>query len=383
MRKIYADNGATSFPKAPGVSDAIKDFLDNAGCNINRGGYESSYNVALNVLNTRKALCKIFNFDEPRNVVFTPGITYSLNMVLRGFLKNGDHVVTTSMEHNALMRPLHNLTKTGVKYDVADCAVDGSLDPKRVAQLINPNTKAVIMTHASNVSGTVLPIYDVAEICKKHAIKLVIDSAQTAGVLQLDMEYIDALTFTCHKGLLAPQGLGGFVVKKDFAEQIEPVIIGATGSMSNEITQPSMMPDKLESGTMNIPAIIGLKKSLEYINSVGIETIHEKEMKLTERFIAGVNDIQGVNVIGKKGVSDRTAVISLDFAGRDNAEITDMLDSDYGIMARCGLHCAPSAHKTLQTYPHGTVRFSFGYFNLSDEIDYIVQSIKDVIKRGE
>ena len=383
MRKIYADNSATSFPKAPGVSDAIKDFLDNVGCNINRGGYESSYNAALDVLNTRKMLCKLFNFNQPRNVVFTPSITYSLNMILRGFLKSGDHVITTSMEHNGLMRPLYELIKIGVKYDIANCNPDGSLEPKVVAKLINPNTRAVVMTHASNVCGTIMPIYDVAETCKKHGIKLIIDSAQTAGFLQLDMEYIDALAFTCHKGLLSSQGLGGFIVKSDFAEHIEPIITGGTGSMSNEIVQPSIMPDKFEPGTMNIPAIMGLKKSLEYIESVGIDVVHEKEMKLAERFIAEINEIQGVNIIGKRDMVDRIAVISLDFASKDNAEIAATLDSDYGIMTRCGLHCAPNAHKTLQTYPHGTVRFSFGYFNSSDEIDYIVQSIKDVAKRGE
>ena len=383
MKKVYVDNGATSFPKAPGVSDAIKDFLDNVGCNINRGGYESSYNAALDVLNTRKLLCKMFNFNEPRNVVFTPSITYSLNMIAKGFLKSGDHVITTSMEHNGLMRPLYELTKLGIKYDVVKCSNDGSLDPKDVAEFINTNTKAVFMTHASNVCGTVLPIYDVSEICKKYGIRLIIDSAQTAGVLQLDMEYIDALAFTCHKGLLASQGLGGFIVKNDFAKQIKPIITGGTGSMSNEIMQPAIMPDRFESGTMNIPAIMGLKKSLEYINSVGINVIHEKEMKLAEKFIAEINEIQGINIIGKRDIKDRIAVVSLDFVNEDNAEMATLLDSDYGVMTRCGLHCAPNAHRTLQTYPHGTVRFSFGCFNSADEIDYIIKSIKDMIKRGE
>jgi len=380
MKKVYADNSATSFPKAPGVSDAIKDFLDNVGCNVNRGGYESSYNAALEILNTRKLLCEMFNFSEPRNVIFTPSVTYSLNMILKGFLKKGDHVITTSMEHNGLMRPLHELSENGVAYDVITCGSDGALDANDIAGLINARTKAVVMMHASNVCGTVLPIYDVSEICARHGIKLIIDAAQTAGVLNIDMAHIDALAFTCHKGLLASQGLGGFIVKSELAEKITPVITGGTGSLSHEIMQPEFLPDKFESGTMNIPAIMGLKKSLEYIKSVGIKTIFEKEIKLAEKFISRMSKFDDVCIVGKKGMLGRIAVVSLNFKNRDNAEIAAALDCDYGIMTRCGLHCAPLAHKTLRTYPHGTVRFSFGHFNTPDEIDYIADSIEEILK---
>ena len=376
MKKIYADNSATSFPKAPGVSDAVKEFIDNVGCNINRGGYESSFNVALDVLETRKAICKLFNFSEPRLVVFTPGITYSLNMILKGFLRVGGHVITTSMEHNGLMRPLHELSDAGVKYDVVKCGADGNLEPADVNKLINADTRAVVMTHASNVCGTVLPIYDVAEICKKRGVKLIIDSAQSAGTLKIDMEAIDALAFTCHKGLLAMPGVGGFVVKGELAEQIKPIITGGTGSKSHELTQPSVMPDKFESGTMNIPGVLGLKKSLEYISSIGVDAIHEKKTALTKKFIEGVSEIKGVSVIGKKDTADRIAVVSLDFVDKDNGEVAAELDSGFGIMTRSGLHCAPMAHKTLGTYPHGTVRFSFGWFNTVEEIEYIIESVK-------
>lgn len=382
MKKIYADNSATSFPKAPGVSDAMKDFLDNVGCNINRSGYESSYNAAFEILNTRKMLCEAFNFNEPRNVIFTPGITYSLNMILHGFIGAGDHVITTSMEHNGIMRPLNELEKKGAAYDAVQCGADGTLDPNDVARLINKKTKAVVMTHASNACGTVLPVAEVAAVCAKGGVKLIVDSAQTAGVLDIDMTNIDALAFTAHKGLLGPQGLGGFAVKSEFAEMMKPVITGGTGSMSHEISQPDFLPDKFESGTMNIPAIMGLKKSLEYIKSVGIKTIFEKEMKLAEKFISEISGIEGVEIIGKKDMTDRLAVISLDFKGRDNAVMAASLADDYGIMTRCGLHCSPNAHKTLQTYPQGTVRFSFGHFNTADEIDYIVKSVKDILKRS-
>jgi len=382
MKKVYADNSSSSFPKAPGVSDAIKDYLDNCGCNVSRGGYESSYNVALEILSTRKLLCKQFNFNKSRNVIFTPGITYSLNMILKGYLKEGDHVITTAMEHNGVMRPLHELLLRGVTYDIASCGSDGSIDPVNITRHINSKTKAIVMTHASNVCGTILPVTDISEICTKHNIKLIVDSAQTAGVLDIDMSYIDALAFTCHKGLLAPQGLGGFLIKSDFAERITPIITGGTGSQSHELTQPNILPDKFEAGTMNIPAIIGLKKALEYIDQIGVKTIYNKEMNLAEKFLYEISMIKNIRVIGKNGPSDRTAVISLDFIDRDNAGIASVLDSDYGIMTRCGLHCAPTAHKALQTYPHGTVRFSFGHFNTLEDIDYIVASINDILKRG-
>ncbi|MCL1905529.1 MAG: aminotransferase class V-fold PLP-dependent enzyme [Clostridiales bacterium] len=381
MKKVYADNSATSFPKAPGVSAAIKDFLDNACCNINRGGYEASYNTALEILEARKHLCGMFKFDEPRNVIFTPGLTYSLNMILLGFLKAGDHVVTTSVEHNSVMRPLCVLGERGVEHSIVACDGDGALDPAGIARQINPRTKAVIMTHASNVCGTVLPIYDVADICAKHGLKLIVDSAQTAGVLDIDMAYIDALAFTCHKGLLAAQGSGGFIVKSDMAEKIMPLVTGGTGSLSGETVQPGFLPDKFEAGTMNIPAIIGLKRSLEYINSVGVKNIFEKERKLTEKFLGEIRGVEGVRVTGKQDTKGRIAVISLDFTARDNAAVAAALDTDYGIMTRCGLHCAANAHKTLGTYPKGTVRFSFGHFNTEDEIEYIARSVKEILKR--
>lgn len=381
MQKVYADNSASSFPKAPGVSDAIKDFLDNVGCNVNRGGYESSYNTALEILDTRKMLCELFNFKEPRNLIFTPGISYSLNMLLKGFLKEGDHVITSSMEHNSVMRPLFELSKKNkLSYDMAPCSSDGSLNAGDISKLINSKTKALVITHASNVCGTVMPIYEIHDICKKHGIKLIIDSAQTAGVLPLDMSYADAIAFTCHKGLLASQGLGGFLIKSDFADQIDPIITGGTGSLSHELDQPNFLPDKFESGTLNIPAIIGLKKALQFIKQEGLKNIQKKESQLTNLFLSETSKLNKLQIIGKRNTQNRTAVISLNFPNHDNAEIAATLDTNYGIMARCGLHCAPQAHKTLQTYPKGTLRFSFSHFNTPTEITHIIQSLKDILR---
>ena len=379
MKKIYIDNSSTSFPKAPGISGVIKDYLENSGCNINRGGYEDSYDIAMQVLETRQLIADFFHTGNPQEVVFTPGITYSINVLLQGFLQKGDHVITTSMEHNSVMRPLYALANTGVSYDVAECDREGSLNTNNIIKLIKNETKAVIILHASNVCGTVMPLDDIIEICKSKKIKLILDTAQTAGVLDINANDIDALLFTGHKGLLGPQGIGGFVIKKEFASGVAPLIYGGTGSKSHDFEQPDMMPDKFESGTMNIPAILALKEAVEFINSVGIKSIYKKEMSLTSAFIEKVKEINGVELIGVKDTNNRIAVVSLNFPNKDNAAVSAALDEHYGIMTRCGLHCAPNAHKTLGTYPHGTVRFSFGYFNTMDEIDYIIKSIKSTV----
>ncbi|MCL1970336.1 MAG: aminotransferase class V-fold PLP-dependent enzyme [Candidatus Bathyarchaeota archaeon] len=382
MRKVYTDNGSTSFPKAPGVSDVIKTFLDNTAYNINRGSYAGSYDVALEVLKTRQLLAEMFHAQTPQEIIFTPNATYSLNMLLHGFLKKGDHVITTSMEHNAVMRPLQALSKTGVTYSIVPCSKTGILNVDDILPFIKKETKALVMLHASNVCGTIMPIEKVYKICKEHNIRLIIDAVQTAGILDIDSRRMDALVFTGHKSLLGPQGIGGFVIKKEFADEITPLITGGTGSLSHEFEQPSFLPDKFESGTLNLPAIIGLKKALEYVTLTGIKTIFDHEIQLTTAFISKTSNITGVNLIGKQDSSDRVAIVSLDFINKDNASITAALDEQYGIMTRCGLHCAPIAHKTLGTYPHGTVRFSFGHFNTLDDIEYIVQSLKKILKNS-
>ena len=382
MRKVYADSSATSFPKAPGVSDAIRDYLDHGSYNISRGGYADAYDVAMDILETRQALADLFHAPDPRNVVFTPGATWSLNMLLSGFLKQGDRVVVSSVEHNAVMRPLHALSKKGVACDVAPCAADGSLDPEVLQPLIRKETRAVVMTHASNVCGTILPVGDVSAICAKHGLRLIVDAAQTAGLLDIDAGTVDALVFSGHKGLLGPQGIGGFIVKSDFTDEITPLITGGTGSLSDDPEQPPFLPDKFEPGTMNIPGILGLQKALAYIRETGIQTICDMEMQFTAAFLEYLRDVDGVRPVGKAGIDDRVAVVSLDFPGMDNASVAAALDDDYGIMTRCGLHCAPSAHRTLQTWPQGTVRFSFGHFLTMDDIAYIVQAIKEIVKKA-
>lgn len=384
MRRVYLDNGSTSFPKAPGVTDAMKNFMDNVGTNINRGGYEDAYAAEDVIFSTREKLCSLFHFPRSRNVIFTPNITYSLNYIIKGYLKPGDHVLVSSMEHNAMMRPLVQIAKHGVTFDRMPCNSDGELLLNEVEGLIRQNTKAILMLHGSNICGTLLPVEQVGEICKKHRLKFVVDAAQTAGIFPIDMQkmHIDCLAFTGHKSLLGPQGIGGFILTDEMADQMEPLITGGTGSVSDTEIQPDFLPDKFESGTMNIPAIYGLDAALSYLQRTGLEEIRTYELELTQLFLEGVGNMDQVRIVGRKDLEQRAPVVSLDFLGRDNAQISFLLDSEHGISTRCGMHCAPNAHKTLGTFPQGTVRFSFGHKNTSEEVRFALDSIHQILKEN-
>lgn len=377
MKSVYLDNGATSFPKAPGVVDAMVGYITKVGSNVNRGAYDISHTAEQIVFETRVQLVEFFEGDKPENVVFTRNITESLNVLLKGFLKPGDRVLTSSVEHNAVMRPLHSLELNGIWIDRAPCSVEGDLDLAAFERLIRPDTRLVLMTHASNVCGTVLDLKAVGEICRAHDIRFVVDAAQTGGVLPVSMKTFqaDAIAFTGHKGLLGPQGMGGFVIRDSFVSQVAPLIEGGTGSRSDSEVQPEFMPDKFESGTPNIPGIYGLNAAMKYILETGRNLIHEKEMTLTHHFLEGLKVMEHVRIIGKQGTDNRTAVVSVDFPNEDNGLIAHYLDHDFGIKTRCGMHCAPAAHKTLDTFPKGTVRFSFGFFNTFAEVDYTLRVI--------
>ncbi len=384
MEKIYFDNGSTSFPKAPGVGDAIRDIIEHGAYNINRGGYEGAYEVADMVLTTREQLCRLFHFSESRNVVFTPSITYSLNYVIKGLLKPGDHVIVSSMEHNGMMRPLVQMAHEGVTFDAAQADRDGVLDPQKVEDLIRPNTRAVMMLHASNLCGTMLPIQQVGEICARHGLIFVVDTAQTAGVFPIDMEkmHIDALCFTGHKGLRGPQGVGGMLLRDELCSQMTPLISGGTGSRSDSEEVPDFMPDRFESGTMNLPGIAGLHRALTYLEEYGIENIARQELAICQRFIDGALTLPDTRVVGKLNTQDRAAIVSLDFQKMDNAEVSFLLDNQYGVMTRCGLHCAPRAHKSLGTFPQGTVRFSFSHHNTPEEVDTCIEGLRKILTQG-
>lgn len=381
MQKVYFDHAATSFPKPPAVVSAMVAYMERIGSNVGRGGYASAYEAAGTVLAARERLCALLGGPDPRNVIFTLNVTEALNMILKGFLRPGDHVLVSAVEHNAVMRPVVQLAQTGVAFDRIPCDGEGALCLDALDGLVRPNTRAVVLTHASNVAGTIQPVARVGAFCRAHGLRFVVDCAQTAGTEPIDMASMgaDALAFTGHKGLLGPQGTGGFLITDEFEKELTPLISGGTGSFSHLETVPGPLPDRFEAGTLNLPGIYGLHAALGFLEETGIGTIRAREQALTARFLAAAAGDDRIRVAGPRTAEGRTAVVSLDFPGRDNAEIAFRLDSEYGVMTRCGLHCAPNAHRTLGTYPQGTVRFSFGYWNTEEEIDYAADVIGRIL----
>ena len=382
MNYIYLDNASTTFPKAPDVASAMADYITNYGININRGSYALAYDVEDIIYTTRQRLHTLFNGHDPSHVIFTQNVTMSLNMVIKGLLKAGDHVLVSSMEHNAVMRPLTQLLDKGITFDTIPCDSTGSIQMDSIEPLIRPNTVALIINHASNVCGTIQPLKSIVPICKAHNLQFIVDAAQTAGVIPIDVKacHIDALCFTGHKGLLGPQGIGGIILTKEMAQNLTPLIVGGTGSFSHLETMPTHMPDAFEAGTLNLPGIIGLNEGLAYIESQGMENIHNHELALTQSFLEGLQSIDGINIVGKQNIQDRTAVVSITIDGMDPANIAYELESTYHIMTRVGLHCAPRAHQTLGTYPEGTVRFSFGSANTHKDVESALSALHRIVK---
>lgn len=385
MNYIYLDNASTTFPKAPNVASAMADYITNCGININRGSYSLAYDVEDTIYTTRQRLNTLFNGHDPSHVIFTQNVTMSLNMVIKGLLKAGDHVLVSSMEHNAVMRPLTQLLDKGITFDTIPCDSTGSIQMDSIEPLICPNTVALIINHASNVCGTIQPLESIGPICKTHNLQFIVDAAQTAGVIPIDVKacHIDALCFTGHKGLLGPQGIGGIILTKEMAQTLTPLIAGGTGSFSHLETMPTHMPDAFEAGTLNLPGIIGLNEGLDYIESQGMENIHNHELVLTQSFLEGLQSIDGINIVGKQNIQDRTAVVSITIDGMDPANIAYELESTYHIMTRVGLHCAPRAHQTLRTYPEGTVRFAFGYANTHKDVESALSALNTIVKSSK
>lgn len=403
QEKIYLDNAATSFPKPEEVPMAVYDYMTKLGTNVNRGGYATAYDTESVVFECRELIGALFHAPDYKNVVFTRNITESLNVVLKGLLHSGDHVIVSSMEHNAVMRPIRQLEKKGVSFTRAQCESDGSLKPEKLFACLRPDTKAVVMTHASNVFGTMLPIQEVGAFCKENGLVFILDSAQTAGVFPIDMEkmHIDILCFTGHKGLLGPQGIGGFILRDELVLKIEPLISGGTGSLSNVETVPEFMPDRFEAGTPNLPGIFGLHAALNWLRKLGekslsaelfttehcfsaaLEKISEHEMHLTEEFLTLLEPLEKegkLKIIGKKDTEMRTGVVSIQTLTRELSDTAFQLDTRYGIMTRVGLHCAPSAHKTMGTYPTGTIRFSFGFANTDKEVKLAIDALMELLE---
>lgn len=377
MDAIYLDNAATSFPKPAGVSDAMKTYMDQVGATINRSVYGSAQDAGLVTLQLRQHLKQLFYFPDPvTHVILTPGATWGLNMVIKGFLTSGDHCIVSSMEHNAVMRPLLQLE--GVEFDRIPCNREGLLNPTDIEALIKPNTKLLVMAHGSNVCGSVQDAKAVGEICAKHGIAFVLDAAQTAGHYPVNFEAfgLSALCVPGHKGLLGPSGIGALLMTDDFAKKLNPIVAGGTGSASDSEYLPDYLPDRFESGTPNLPGIYGWEAALRFVKNTGVDALREHEMLLCKRFLDGLETIDGVTLCGTKDLDRRVGVISVDFLREDNAEAAFRLETEFGILTRCGLHCAPSAHKTLGTFPRGTVRFSLGFANTEADIDAALEAIR-------
>ncbi len=383
--QIYVDNAATTFPKPNSVYNEIMNYMTTIGGNPGRGASTSSLKGNKVIFQCRYELCKLFNYDDTKNVIFTSNITMSLNMLIKGSVKPGWHVITSSMDHNSTLRTLKDLELKGlIELDILQCNSLGLIDINEFKNTIKDNTKLVVLSHASNIIGTIQPLEAIGSICKENDIFFIVDSAQTAGVLNVDFKSLNcsALAFTGHKSLLGPQGIGGFIIDDSFNDICSSLIVGGTGSSSSDIIQPEFLPDKFESGTLNTPGIVGLLAGIKFLQKEGISRIKEHEEYLTQLFIDGVLNIETMKVYGDLSASNRTSTVSINSSILDNSDLGYILDSEYNIITRTGLHCAPLAHKTIGTYPSGTLRFSFGYFNDEKDVDYILKSLDEIIKRS-
>ncbi len=376
----YFDNAATTFPKPEVVYRKIMEAMEGYGANPGRSGHKLALKMNRGIYDTRLSLSQLFNIGNPMNLIFTFNCTESLNLAIKGLLKPGDHVITTSMEHNSVLRPIKYMEKFGVETTIVSANLLGEINPDDIKNSIKKNTKLIVTTHISNLTGTIMPIKEIGDIAKEKGILYLVDAAQSAGVYSLDVTSmnIDMIAFPGHKGLLGPQGTGGLYIKEGL--EIQETLQGGTGSMSESLLQPDMSPDRYESGTPNGPGIIGLGAGVEYIKSKGIDNIRKHEESLTKYFLEEASKINGIKLYGPCDIKKQAAVVSLNIKDYDSSEIAYILDEQYDIMVRPGLHCAPLAHKTIGTFDQGVVRFSFSPFNTMEEIEYAIKSLREIAK---
>ncbi len=380
---IYFDNAATSWPKPEAVRAALSDYFGEAGGNAGRSGHRMSVAAARIVENAREALAGLFHAGDPSRIVFTHNATHALNLALYGLLHPGDHVVTSSVEHNSVMRPLRHLETLGVEVTVVPCTPEGILESNAVRRAVRPHTRLVVTTHASNVAGTLLPVGALAALAREHGIPYLVDASQTAGAIPIDVEELelDLLAFTGHKGLLGPTGSGGLYVREGVA--LVPLIRGGTGSDSAHEIQPEFLPDAFESGTLNVAGIAGLGAGVRFLLEIGLDAVRAHERNLVAQFLAGASEISGITLYGPGDAALQCGLVSFNVAGATPSEVGVILDESFGIMARTGLHCAPAAHRTLGTFPTGTVRFSFGWFNTPTEVEVALGALREIAAWAE
>ena len=376
---IYLDNAATTRVKPKEVVEAVAEALTTLG-NAERGTHSASLGASRTVFSTRMKLAKFFNAEGPSNIVFTMNATESLNIAIKGILEKGDAVITTCLEHNSVLRPLYQLRDEGVELSFVSADKLGRPNYEEFENLIKPNTKAIISTAGSNLTGNLVDIKRVGEIAKKHGLIFVVDASQTAGVFPIDVKVlnIDILCFTGHKGLLGPQGTGGMYVREGV--EVKPYLSGGTGVQTYNEHQPAEMPTRLEAGTLNGHGLAGLDAAIDYINEYGMQTIHDKEMSLMWRFYNGVKDIEGVKIYGDFAVKDRCPIVSINLSDYESGAVSDELANRFEIATRPGGHCAPLMHKALGTVDQGAVRFSFSHFNTEEEVDTAINAVRMLIE---
>ena len=380
---IYLDNAATSHPKPEGVIRAMNRFLREVGANPGRSGHRLSVEAAKIIFEARERVAQLFGVRDSSRVVFGQNATEAINQGLRGVLRPGDHVITSSMEHNSVMRPLRAMEKEGIEVTVIPCSSEGFLDPGEVHRSIRKTTRMVILNHGSNVIGTVQPLSDIGKICHKHGILFCVDAAQTAGAIPIDVEQqqIDLLAFTGHKALFGPQGTGGLIIGEEVDEKkLVPIKRGGTGSRSEMEEQPDFLPDLCESGTPNTVGLAGLLAGLEFVLEQGVEMIRNHEKELTRKLLEGLRTIPGVIVYGPGDAQKQAGTVSFNIQGMSPSEVGMRLDEQFGILCRVGLHCSPSSHRTIGTFPEGTVRLSMSYLNTDGEIEKALRAVRQVAR---
>ena len=377
---VYLDNAATTYPKPERVYREMDRFIREVGGSAGRSAHSRALETGRMVYAAREALAELFGIPDPLRIALTKNATEALNIAIWGLLEPGDHVVTSSMEHNSIMRPLEASRVAGISYSSVQCESDGRLDPAALEKEIRPETALVVLTHASNVTGTIMPVAEVSAIAHKRGIPILVDAAQTAGRLEIDVEAqgIDILAFTGHKELFGPQGTGGLFLRKGVT--LRPLMYGGTGSHSTSLEQPREMPDALESGTLNAFGIAGLAEGVGFVSAEGTEAIREHEVELLERVLEGLERIQGLTVYGPRDARDRVGIVPLTFDRLSPVDAARMLEERYGIACRAGLHCSPAAHETIGTIESGALRVGFSYLNTPEEVDYLLECLSEITR---
>jgi cysteine desulfurase family protein len=377
----YLDNAATTYPKPKTVYKSVMDAMTRYGANPGRGSHAMAIEGARVIYETRELLAELFNLDDPMRVILTFNATDGLNMAIKGILKPGDHVITTAMEHNSVLRPIKELESIGVENTIVSCSHEGKINVEDIEASIKSNTRMVVTTHVSNLTGTIFPIEKIGELCKRRNVLYLVDGSQSAGVLEIDMvkQHIDFLAVPGHKGLLGPQGTGALLINND--AEIKEIKEGGTGSESSNPHQPDFYPDKLEAGTHNLPGIAGLNAGLKYILNKGTKSILSHEKNILEIFINEMRKNPSITIYGPEDINDRSGVVPINIEGMDSSEVAYILDTEYNIAVRPGLHCAPLAHKTIGTENIGAVRFGVGPFTKRTDVIAAVKALNEISER--